>query len=57
MEHFLRFPFRVCVRCRQSDNCEADERVGCSLLSVNISGMSSFLENMYDFRSVSETEQ
>ncbi len=46
MEQFLSFPLHACVLCRQSDEYEADERVGCSLLSVNISGMSSFLENM-----------
>ncbi len=57
MEHFMSFPLRACVRYRQSDICETDERVGCSLLSVNTSGMSSFLENMYDFHSVSVTEQ
>ncbi len=37
MEHFLSFPLRACVRYRQSDICETDERVGCSLLSVNTS--------------------
>ncbi len=56
MEHFLSFPLRACVRYRQSDICEMIY-LGCSLLSVNTSGMSSFLENMYDFHSVSVTEQ